>query len=81
MAKQLMVSQLLIHKDLIYNIRHNLSVNNDTEALYLNMINQKSKNIFINTTFTDSHLNIKKILKFILVHLSKNKNLDKISSW
>ena len=39
MAKQLVVSQLLIHKDLIYNIRHNLSVNNDTEALYLNMIN------------------------------------------
>ena len=35
-----------IHKELIYNIRHDLSVNDeDTEALYLEIINQKSKNI------------------------------------
>ena len=39
-----------IQKYLIYNIRHNFSVNNDdTETLYLEIINQKSKNIFINT--------------------------------
>ena len=37
---------VFIHKELIYNIRHDLSVNDeDTEALCLEIINQKSKNI------------------------------------
>ena len=43
---------IFIHKELIYNIRHDLSINDeDTEALSLEIINQKSKNIFINTIY------------------------------
>ena len=43
---------VFIHKELIYNIRHDLSVNHeDTEALCLEIINQKSKNIFINAIY------------------------------
>ena len=43
---------IFIHKELIYNISHDLSVNNEnTEALYLEIINQKSKSIFINTIY------------------------------
>ena len=41
---------IFIHKGLIYNIRHDLSVNDeDTEVLCLEIINQKSNKIFINT--------------------------------
>ena len=41
-----------IRKELIYNIRHDLSANNeDNEALCLEKLNQKSKNIFINTIY------------------------------
>ena len=37
---------------MVYNIRHDLGVNDeDIEALCLEMINQKSKNIFINTFY------------------------------
>ena len=43
---------MFIHKELIYNISHDLSVNDeDTEALCLDIINQKSKNVFINTIY------------------------------
>ena len=43
---------IFIHNELIYTIRHDLSVNNeDTEALCLEIINQKLKNIFINTIY------------------------------
>ena len=43
---------IFIHKELIYNIRHDLSVKDeDTEALYLEIINQKSTNIFVNTIY------------------------------
>ena len=46
---------IFIPKKLIYNIRHDLSVNHeDTEALCLDIINQKSKNIFINTIYRQS---------------------------
>ena len=63
---------MFIQKDLIYKIRHGISVNNDTEALYFEIINQKStKNLL--TLFTDSHLEIKKIFKIILVNFSKKQ--------
>ena len=39
-------------------------INDDIEALYLEMINQKSKY----NPITDSHLEVKKILKIILVN-------------
>ena len=43
---------IFIHMELIYNIRHDLSLNDeDSEALCLEIINQKSKNIFINTIY------------------------------
>ena len=64
------VITIFIHKEFIYNTRHDRSVNDEgTEALCLEIINQKSKNILL-TLFTDSHLEIKKILKMILVSFS-----------
>ena len=43
---------IFFHKQLLCNIRHDLSVNDeDTEALCLEIRNQKSKNIFINTIY------------------------------
>ena len=40
--------QDLKHKDLLYNTRHDLSVNHDdTETLFLKIINQKLKNYFL----------------------------------
>ena len=59
---------IFLHKDFIYNIRDDLSVNNDdTEALSLEIINQNQK-IFLLTLFTDNHLETKKILKTISVN-------------
>ena len=52
MAKKGCGIAIFIRKDLIFNIRHELSVNNDdTKLLCLEIINQKSKNIFINTIY------------------------------
>ena len=46
---------IFIHKELIYNVRHDLGVNHeDTEALCFEIINQKSKNIFISTIYRQS---------------------------
>ena len=62
---------IFIHKQLLYNIRHDLSVNDDdTEALFLEIRNQKSKNIFINTIYRQPSGN-KENLKIILVSFSK----------
>ena len=44
--------RIVIHKGLIYNIRHGISVNDeDTEVLCLEIINQKSNEIVINTIY------------------------------
>ena len=41
---------IFIHNELIYNIRHDLNVNDEgADPLCLEIANQKSKNIFINT--------------------------------
>ena len=65
---------ILFHKELIHNIMDDLSVHDeDTEAICLEIKNQKSKNFSL-TLFTDSHLKIQKILKIILVNLSKRQN-------
>ena len=41
---------VFLHKSLTFSIRHDLSVNNtDIEALCIEIINKKSKNILINT--------------------------------
>ena len=62
---------IFIHKQLLYNIRHDLSVDDDdTEALFLEIRNQKSKNIFINTIYRQPSGN-KENLKIILVSFSK----------
>ena len=72
---------IFIHKELIHNIRHDLSFNDeDTEALFLEIINKKSKIIFINTIYRQLSGN-KEILKIILVSFSKNKDQDNICSW
>ena len=64
---------IFIHKELIYNIRHDLSVNDeDTEALCLEIINQKSKNLFINTFYRQPSGNKVNFSK-ILVNFSKKQ--------
>ena len=62
---------IFIHKELIYNIRHDLSVNDDRilKALCLEIINQKSKNIFINTIYR----NLQKLENYFGKFLKKNK--------
>ena len=41
-----------LHESLTFNVRHDLSVNNaDIEALCVEIINKKSKNILINTQY------------------------------
>ena len=58
MAKKGCGIAIFIRKDLIFNIRHELSVNNDdTKLLCLEIINQKSKNIFINTIYREPSVN------------------------
>lgn len=47
MTNQAMVSRFMIYKDFIYNVRHDLRVNNhDTDALFLEIINEESKKYF-----------------------------------
>ena len=43
---------VFLHESLIFNVRHDLSVNNaNIEALRVEIINKKSKNILINTQY------------------------------
>ena len=50
--------KIFIHKDLIYKKRHDLSDKNDNaSALCLQIINQESKNIFINTIYRQPSIN------------------------
>ena len=43
---------VFLHESLTFNLRHDLSVNNaDIEALCVEIINKKSKNILINTQY------------------------------
>ena len=59
---------------MIYNIRHNLSVNDeDTEALCLEIINQESKNVFINTIYRQPSGNKESFENYFGKFLEKTK--------
>ena len=65
---------IFIHKELIYNIRHDLSVNDeDNEALCLEIINQKSKNIFSNTIYRQPSRNKENFENYFGKFLEKTK--------
>ena len=65
---------VFVHKELIYNIRHDLSVNDeDTEAPCLEMRHQKSKNIFINTIYRQPFGNKKDFENYLGKFLEKTK--------
>ena len=66
MAKKGCGIAIFIRKDLIFNIRHELSVNNDdTKLLCLEIINQKSKNIFINTIYRQPSQNKERFENYV----------------
>ena len=65
---------IFIHKELICNIRHDLSVKDgDTEALYLEIINQKSTNIFVNTIYRQPFGNKENFESYFCKFLEKTK--------
>ena len=65
---------IFIHKELIHKIRHNISVNNeDTEALRLEIINQKSKNIFVYTIYKQPSRNKENFENYFGKFLKKTK--------
>ena len=60
---------------MVYNIRHDLSVHNEsTEALCLEIINQKSKYIFINTVCRQPSGNKENFENYFGKFLEKTKN-------
>ena len=72
---------IFIHKELIYNVRHDISVNNeDIEAVCLIIINQKSKNIFINTIYRQPSGNKGYFENYFGNFIEKTKTYN-ISSW
>ena len=71
---QVRMSKRFIHKQLIYNKRYDLSVNDeDTEALCLELINQKSENTFINTIYRQPSRNKEDFQNYFSKFLKKTK--------
>ena len=71
---------VFIHKELIYNTRNDLSDNNDdNESLCLEIISQKSKNIFIDTICRQPYGNEENFENYFSKVLEKTK--DNISYW
>ena len=69
---------VFLHKSLTFNIRHDLSANNaDFEALCVEMINKKWKNILINTEYRQSAENLNEIETYLNTFFAKSKTTDK----
>ena len=69
---------VFLHESLTFNIRHDLSVNNvDIEALCLEIINKKSKNILINTQYRQPAGNFNEFEAYLNTFLAKSKTTDK----
>ena len=67
-----------LHESLIFNIRHDLSVNNaNIEALCVEIINKKSKNILINTQYRQPAGNFNEFEVYSNIFLAKSKTIDK----
>ena len=69
---------VFLHESLTFNVRHDLSVNNaDIEALCVEIINEKSKNILVNTQYCQPAGNFNKIEAYLNTFLAKSKTTDK----
>ena len=70
---------VFLHESLTFNVRHDLSVNNaDIEALCVEIINKKSKNILINTQYHQPAGNFNEFEAYLNTFLAKSKTTDKI---
>ena len=69
---------VFLHESLTFNVRHDLSVNNaDIEALCVEIINKKSKNILINTQYRQLAGNFNEFEAYLNTFLAKSKTTDK----
>ena len=69
---------VFLHESLTFNIRHDLSVNNaDIEALCIEIINKKSKNILINTQYRQPAGNFNEFEAYLNTFLPNSKTTDK----
>ena len=69
---------VFLHESLTFNVRHDLSVNNaDIEALCVEIINKKSKNILINTQYRQPAGNFNEFEAYFNTFLAKSKTTDK----
>ena len=69
---------VILHEPLTFTIRHDLSVNNaDIEALCIEIINKKSKNILINTEYCQPAVNFNEFEAYLNTFLVKSKTTDK----
>ena len=69
---------VFLHESLTYNIRHDLSVNNvHIEALHIEIINKKSKNILINNQYLQPAGNFNEFEVYLNTFLAKSKTTDK----
>ena len=70
---------VFLHESLTFNIRHDLSVNNaDIEALCVEIINKKSKNILINTQYRQPAGNFNEFEAYLNIFLANSQTTDKI---
>ena len=70
---------VFFHESLTFNVRHDLSVSNaDIEALCIEVINKKSKNILINTQYRQPAGNFNEFEVYLNTLLAKSKTTDKI---
>ena len=69
---------VFLHESLTFNVRHDLSVNNaNIEALCVEIINKKSKNILINTQYRLPAGNLSEFEVYLNTFLAKSKTTDK----
>ena len=72
---------VFLHESLTFTIRHDLSVNNaNIEALCVEIINEKSKNILINTQYRQPAGNLNEFEVYLSTFLAKSKTTDKTCS-
>ena len=69
---------IFLHESLTSNIRHDLSVNNaNIEALRVEIINKKTKNILFNTQYRQPEQNFNEFEAYLNTFLAKAKTTDK----
>ena len=70
---------MFIHNTLIYNIRPDLSINNDNiEPLCIEIVNKKGKNILINTQYRQPAGIYSEFQKYLKDFTKKAKTTEKI---